>query len=42
MSIELQSADEEPLQGYGQTDISLTLGDREFIIPVIVAELDDL
>lgn len=39
VSTELKTADGEPLQVYGQTEIPLTFGDREFIIPVIVAEL---
>lgn len=42
VSTELKKADGEPLQVYGQTEIPLTLGDREFILPVIVEELDDL
>lgn len=42
MSTELKTADGKPLQVYGQTEIPLTFGDREFIIPVIVAELGDL
>lgn len=39
VSTELKTADGEPLQVYGQTEIPLTFGDKEFIIPVIVAEL---
>lgn len=42
VSTELKKTDGEPLQVYGQTEIPLTLGDREFILPVIVEELDDL
>lgn len=42
VSTELKKADGEPLQVYGQTEIPLTLGDREIILPVIVEELDDL
>lgn len=42
VSTELKKADGEPLQVYAQTEIPLTLGDREIILPVIVEELDDL
>ncbi|XP_062598979.1 uncharacterized protein LOC134260435 [Saccostrea cucullata] len=42
VSTELKTADGEPLQVYGQTEITFILGGREFSIPVIVAELGDL
>lgn len=42
VSTELKTADGEPLQVYGQTELPLTFGDREFVISVIEAELGDL